>query len=773
MSKDPQHQIQELREQLEYHNYRYYDLDDPEISDSCYDRLIKSLEGLEARYPQYWSAQSPTQKVGGSAVKTFSEVVHALPMLSLGNAFAEGEIENFDRRVRELTDSKATEVEYVAEPKLDGLAVSLRYENGWLVQAATRGDGRNGENVTLNMRKILRGKTRLQGENIPGVVEVRGEIFISRADFGILNKARLKADQKVFVNPRNAAAGGLRQLDPAVTASRRLQLYCYAFGQVDGMPYPETHFSALQKIRNFGLPVTDLYRLVKGVQGCLSYYQEMLELRSTLPFDIDGVVYKVSRIDWQNRLGFTAKAPRWAIAHKFPAQEEMTTVENIELQVGRTGAITPVARLKPVFVGGVTVSNATLHNRREIQSLDVRVGDSVIVRRAGDVIPEVISVEMSARPEESRPFEFPEVCPVCASPVVYEGEGIIARCSGGLVCEAQKKESIKHFASRKAMDIEGLGEKLVDWLVSNRVIADVSDLYRFSIEDIESMYRKKTTTLANFLYSLGIPLVGGKTAEALADKIGSLEGIEQASEDQLVEIADIGPAVASNIVTYFEQPRIREMVDKRRHGASIEELESTYLDKSKWATNLAEALEKSKTTTLARFLYSLGIPLVGETTAETLADSLGTLEQIEQASKDRLQEIPDVGPLVANSIVTFFEQPHNCAVVKNLRDAGVSWPAPEQTAGVGNSVISGKTVVLTGKMSMPRAEAASLLQSMGAKVGSQITKSTDYVIAATDTSSKAVKAVKMGIEILDEQQFLSLINSTGSTADRDGGDLSP
>ena len=684
MPKDPQYQIQELRGKLEYHNHRYYELDDPEIPDSCYDRLFRSLGDLEARYPQYRSAQSPTQKVGGSVAKPFSEVVHAIPMRSLGNAFAEGGIENFDQRVRELTDLKDAEVEYVAEPKIDGLAVSLRYEEGWLAQAATRGDGRAGENVTLNMREILGDRTRLQGENIPDVLEVRGEVFISRADFEALNEDRRQSDQKLFVNPRNAAAGGLRQLDPAVIASRRLQLYCYSFGEVDGMPYPETHDSSLQRIRAFGLPVTD-YRVVKGVRGCLSYYQDMLELRARLPFDIDGVVYKVSRIDWQNRLGFTARAPRWAIAHKFPAQEEMTTVENIELQVGRTGAITPVARLKPVFVGGVTVSSATLHNRREIQRLDVRVRDRVIVRRAGDVIPEVLSVVMSARPSGAEAFAFPQTCPVCASPVVYEGEEIIARCSGGLVCEAQKKQSIKHFASRKAMNIEGLGDKWVDWLLSGKVIADVSDLYRLSIENLESRYLKS----------------------------------------------------------------------------------------SKSAMNLIQAIEKSKTTTLARFLYSLGIPLVGETTAETLAANLGSLERIRQASKDRLQEIPDVGPLVADSVVTFFEQDHNCAGVEKLLDAGVAWPAPEQTAGDGDSVFLGKTVVLTGKMSMPRGVATSLLQSMGAKVGSHITKSTDYVIAATDTSSKAVKAVKMGIEILDEQQFLRLINSTGSAVNRGGGDLSP
>ncbi len=668
MLKDPLYQIQELREKLEYHNHRYYELDDPEIPDSCYDRLMRSLEDLEARYPQYRSDQSPTRKVGGCVAKAFSEVAHSIPMLSLGNAFADAEIESFDRRIRELTGLADAQVEYVAEPKIDGLAVSLRYEKGWLAQAATRGDGRAGENVTLNMRHILGDRTRLQGTDIPDVVEVRGEVFISRADFEALNEARRASDLKLFVNSRNAAAGGLRQLDPAVIAARRLQLYCYSFGEIQGFPHPATHDSSLLRIRAFGLPVTDLYRVVEGVQGCLSYYRDMLGRRPGLPFDIDGVVYKVARIDWQNSLGFTARAPRWAVAHKFPAREEMTTVENIELQVGRTGAVTPVARLKPVFVGGVTVSSATLHNRDEIRRLDVRIGDQIIVRRAGDVIPEVLSVVMSARPAEAEPFVFPKTCPVCASPIVYEGEGIIARCSGGLACEAQKKQSVQHFASRKAMDIEGLGDKWVDWLLAENRIADVSDLYRLSAESLESRYHKN----------------------------------------------------------------------------------------SKSAANLIQAIEKSKTTTLARFLYSLGIPLVGEATAQALADNLGSLERIQQASTERLQEIPDVGPLVANSVMTFFGQGHNLAVVRKLLDAGVSWPAPRPTAGGGDNIFAGKTVVLTGKMNMSRGEATSLLQSLGAKVGSSVTGNTEYVIAATNTSSKAIKAVQLGIEILDERQFLEI-----------------
>ncbi len=681
MLKDPQYQIQELRAKLEYHNHRYYELDDPEISDSCYDRLIRSLENLEERYPQYRSAQSPTRKVGGSVAKPFSEVVHAIPMLSLGNAFSAQEIENFDRRVRELTGLEGAEVEYVAEPKIDGLAISLRYEKGWLTQAATRGDGRAGENVTLNMREVLGDRTRLQGTDIPDVMEVRGEVFISREDFSVLNEARQMSDLKLFVNPRNAAAGGLRQLDPAVAASRRLQLYCYSFGEITGMPYPETHESSLLTLRAFGLPVTDLYRVVTGASGCLAYYQDMLRIRAGLPFDIDGVVYKVSRIDWQNSLGFTSKAPRWAIAHKFPAQEEVTTVENIELQVGRTGAVTPVARLQPVFVGGVTVSSATLHNRSEIQRLDVRVGDRVIVRRAGDVIPEVLSVVMSVRSGEAEPFVFPETCPVCASPILYEGEGIIARCSGGLTCEAQKKQSIKHFVSRKAMDIEGLGDKWVDWLLAGQVIADVSDLYRLTPEKLESRYRKSSRAIMN----------------------------------------------------------------------------------------LIQSIEQSKTTTLARFLYALGIPLVGETIAEVLAVNLGSLERIQQASKEQLQEIPDVGPLAADSVIKFFGHEHNRAVVEKLLDAGVSWPAPaERNVEERDSVFAGKTVVLTGKMNLPRGEATALLQSVGARVGNSITKNTDYLIAATDTSSKAVKAAQMGIEILDERQFLEQVHAPGSLSDPDG-----
>ncbi len=673
MSKTAQQKILKLREQLEYHNYRYHVLDDPEVPDSEYDRLTNQLVALEQRHPEYQSINSPTQKVGGYSSKTFSEVVHAIPMRSLGNAFDTEEIISFDRRVKEIVELENGEVEYVAEPKLDGLAVSLRYENGWLVQAATRGDGKKGENITHNMRMVLSDATQLKtnSNRVPKVLEVRGEVFMSKGDFDALNEKQRGSGQKLFVNPRNAAAGGLRQLDPAVTASRPLSIFCYALGEVVGGEIPGTHLESLKFIKDYGLPVTELVKSVTGVDGCLGYYQELLDSRDKLPFDIDGVVYKVSRMDWQNSLGFTAKAPRWAIAHKFPAQEELTQVESIEIQVGRTGAITPVARLKPVFVGGVTVSNATLHNRDEIRRLDVRKGDSVIVRRAGDVIPEVVSVVKSKRPRRTKAFKFPNTCPVCHSQIVFEGDGVVGRCSGGLFCGAQKKESIKHFASRKAMDIEGLGDKLVEQLVDDKMIDNVADLYGLTMEQVSAL-------------------------ERMAEKS---------------------------------------------------------------AQNLIDAIEKSKNTTLAKFLFGLGIPLVGETTAETLSDNLLTLEAIKQKSSEELQQIPDVGPIVADSVNTFFDQPHNQEVVEKLLKAGVQWPTPEKTVNSGKGFFVGKTVVLTGTLSMSRSEARSLLQSQGAKVVGSVSKKTDYVVVGEEAGSKADKAESLGVTILDESQFLDQINN--------------
>jgi len=667
-SRDAYRKIITLREQLEYHNYRYYILDDPEIPDSEYDRLTRSLEELEAKHPQWPRADSPTKKVGGFVGRSFSPVEHKIPMRSLANAFDRKEIESFDRRVRELLDRERGNITYVAEPKLDGLAVSLRYEEGWLVQAATRGDGKTGENITQNMRQILSGKTRLSGNGVPTVLEVRGEVFMRKDDFLRLNHSQRKHDLKTFANPRNAAAGSLRQLDPAITKSRPLNIYCYSLGEIRNADMPHSHWQSLQWLKSLGLPVSDLVREVEGIEGCLEYHRRILAVRDELPFDIDGVVYKVSRLDWQNHLGHTARAPRWALAHKFPAQEEITVVENIEIQVGRTGAITPVARLTPVFVGGVTVSNATLHNREEIHRLDVRIGDHVIVRRAGDVIPEIVSVVESRRPGDAAEFVFPAICPVCESPIVYEGNGVIARCSGGLFCSAQKKEGIKHFASRRAMDIDGLGDKLVDQMVDDGMIDDVADLYSLNVDQIKSM-------------------------------------------DRMAE---------------------------------------------KSATNLFEALLKSKDTTLPRFLYALGIPLVGETTAETLANHLGDLETVMSTTEEALQNIPDIGPIVAQSLSAFFQLEHNRQVIAKLLRTGISWPKPEKQRQNIHSTFSEKTVVLTGTLNMSRPEAKSLLRSLGAKVTTSVSKKTDYVIVGEDAGSKADKAERLGVTMLNEEEFLSL-----------------
>ncbi len=670
-------QIVALREQLEDHNYRYHALDDPQIPDSEYDRLIAQLAALEKAHPEFASDDSPTRKVGGAVAKTFSEVAHSVPMQSLANAFAREQVERFDQRVRERVEMEQGEIEYVAEVKLDGLAVSLRFENAWLVQAATRGDGRTGENITQNMRPILAGATRLsatQQTAPPEAFEVRGEVYMSKDDFARLNQRQRERGGKTFVNPRNAAAGSLRQLDPAVTAARPLSLCCYALGEVAGAPPPRTHWDTLRWIADLGLPVSEFTRRVTGVKGCLEYYDEMLKRRAELPFDIDGVVYKVSRLDWQDALGHTAKAPRWALAHKFPAQEEMTRVEKIELQVGRTGAITPVARLQPVFVGGVTVSNATLHNRDEIARLDVRVGDHVIVRRAGDVIPEVVGVMKDKRLKKRlRKFVFPERCPVCNSGIVYEEDGVIARCSGGLYCNAQRKEHIKHFASRTAMDIEGLGDKLVEQLIDGKLVRNVADLYALSAAQVE--------------------------------------GLERMAK--------------------------------------------------KSAANLLDALNKSKHTSLARFLYALGIPLVGEATAETLAANLPSIARLKSADEETLQAIPDVGPVVAQSIITFFNEPHNLEVIDQLIKAGVNWPT-SPTVATGNDndngVFAGKTVVLTGALSMPRAEAKQILQSRGAKVTASVSKKTDYLITGQNPGSKADKAEELGVTVLDQARFMEMLD---------------
>ncbi|MCY4147741.1 MAG: NAD-dependent DNA ligase LigA [Gammaproteobacteria bacterium] len=669
-------QIISLREQIEYHSHRYYILDNPEIPDGDFDLLLNELESLELAHPEYAAPDSPTNRVGAPPSRGFSTVTHTTPMKSLGNAFNEQEIQDFDRRVRQLV-ANDNPVDYIAEPKFDGLAVSLCYERGWLVQAATRGDGTQGENITRNMRAVLKDMTLIQGSAVPAKLEVRGEVIMLRKDFDDLNEAQIRSGQKRFANPRNAAAGSLRQLDPAITASRPLRIFCYALGEVSGNLQFKTHADSLEWIRSLGLPVSEQIEAVQGAEGCLEYYNKMLINRDNYPFEMDGVVYKVANLQWQEQLGFTAKAPRWAVAYKFPAQEAITQVEAIDIQVGRTGAITPVARLTPVFVGGVTVSNATLHNRKEIQRLDVRVGDSVIVRRAGDVIPEIVSVIQSKRPDNTVEYAFPEQCPVCDSVIVYPGEEIIARCSGGLYCRAQKVRSIIHFVSRKAMDIDGMGEKMVAQLVSEGLVNTVADLYRLDFETLTK-----------------------------------LEGKAEKS-----------------------------------------------------ASNLLKAIDSSRSTTLARFIYALGIPQVGETTAEILAERFTDLDCLMGAGEAQLVGVPDIGPIVSKDIIAFFDQQHNQEVIQDLLEMGISWfseeiisEAPSEfPMSIEFSPFRDKTVVLTGTLSMTRDQAKSMLKRAGAKVTGSVSKRTDYVIAGEQAGTKAEKARSLEVPLLDEAQFLEML----------------
>jgi DNA ligase (NAD+) len=568
--------VRKLRAEIEFHNARYYQLDAPLISDAEYDRLMAELVAVEREHPELITPDSPTQRVGAPPVKEFAAVWHEVPMLSLENAFSEDDIIAFDRRIHERLQTSAV-IDYVAEPKLDGLAVSLLYEDGVLIRGATRGDGYVGEDVTHNVRVVRSIPFRLQGNGFPPRFEVRGEVFMPKNGFLELNERQRKVGEKLFANPRNAAAGSLRQLDPRVTATRPLSFCAYGFGVFPAERLPETHFELMQSFREWGLPISPELIMVTGVEGCLAYYRSLALRRSSLPYDIDGVVYKVASLRLQERLGFVSRAPRWAIAHKFPPEEAMTRIVGIDVQVGRTGALTPVARLEPVSVGGVTITSATLHNAGEVKRKDVRVGDTVIVRRAGDVIPEVVRVVPELRVPGAMPFRMPEHCPECGAAVESAPGGVMVRCSGGLFCPAQQKESIKHFASRRAMDIEGLGERLVDQLVEKKLVATVADLYRLCIEEVAGLERmgkksaanllaaierSKRTTLARFLFALGIRDVGEVTARALAEHFGSLDALMSAGEEDLMQISDVGPVVARHIHLFFQQPHNREVIRK-------------------------------------------------------------------------------------------------------------------------------------------------------------------------------------------------------------------
>ncbi|MHA7855076.1 NAD-dependent DNA ligase LigA [Marinobacter shengliensis] len=672
VSADIQQRVEQLRAALDDHNYYYYVLDDPRIPDAEYDRLFRELQTLEADYPELATDNSPTRRVGSAAETSFEEITHRLPMLSLDNAFSDDELRDFDRRVR---DRLATEdpVEYVCEPKLDGLAVSLHYEQGVLTRAATRGDGYTGEDITANIRTITSVPLTLRGDDYPDLVEVRGEVYMPKAGFEQLNRRLAEQGEKPFVNPRNAAAGSLRQKKSTVTAKRPLELCAYSMAVTDESLLPETHWESLQRVRGWGFRINPEMRKAKGVEACLEAYQELMAKRDTLPYEIDGIVFKVNRLDLQQQLGFVSRAPRWAIAHKFPAQEELTVIEDVEFQVGRTGAVTPVARLKPVFVGGVTVSNATLHNMDEIRRLDVHIGDTVFIRRAGDVIPQVVKVVPEKRPKGAAEVVLPSQCPVCDSDIVQiEGEAV-ARCSGGLYCPAQRKEAIRHYASRKAMDIEGLGDRLIEVLVDEGMVNTVADLYRLTKFQLSSL-----------------------------DRMG---------------------------------------------------------DKS--AGNLVAAIDRARKPVLWRFLYALGIREVGEATAKSLASHFGTLEAISAADDEALQAVPDVGPIVAGHIRSFFDQPHNQETLQALKDTGVSWQE-EQVVPAEAKPLAGETWVLTGTLSqMTRDQAKEKLEKLGAKVAGSVSKKTACVVAGEAAGSKLTKAEQLGVPVLDEEGLLALLEEHG------------
>ena len=669
-SAAPGAQAAALRAQLEQHNHSYYVLDQPTVSDAEYDRLFRELQALELAFPELLRPDSPTQRVGGAPLAAFNEVRHATPMLSLNNAFEQEEVEAFDRRVAEALGSPL--IEYATEPKYDGLAVSLVYENGLLVSGATRGDGTTGEDVTTNLRTVRSIPLRLHGRHAPASLEVRGEVLMLKADFARLNERQAQLGEKIFANPRNAAAGSLRQLDPRITATRPLTFYAYGTDVAASGLYTR-HSETLDALTQWGFPVTRERRVVIGSAGVLAYFADIGARRSQLPFDIDGVVYKVNLLAAQNTLGFVSRAPRFALAHKFPAEEAETVVEAIEVQVGRTGALTPVARLAPVLVGGVTVTNATLHNEDEVRRKDVHIGDTVVVRRAGDVIPEVVRVVAEKRGADAQPFIMPLQCPVCGSDTSKAEDEVIARCTAGLYCPAQRKQALLHFASRRAIEIEGLGDKLVDQLVDRQLVHTPADLYRLTRE--------------------------------------TLAGLERMAE--------------------------------------------------KSATNLLAAIEKSKQTTLARFIFALGIRTVGESTAQDLARYFGNIEAVMGADDTALQQVPDIGPVVAHSIAGFFGEPHNRSVVQALLDAGVRFEQAAALALDTAGAAYGKTFVLTGALpTLSRDAATQRIRDCGGKVTGSVSKKTDFVVCGADPGSKQVKAVELGIAILDEAGLLNLLGQS-------------
>ena len=697
--------LRSLRDTLNHHNYLYYVLDAPEIPDSEYDKLFRELLELERAFPDLLTRDSPSQRVGATPLREFGEARHVVPMLSLDNAFSEDEVRAFDTRVRERLGDDGP-VAYAAEPKLDGLAINLTYEHGVLSRGATRGDGSVGEDVTPNVRTIASIPLRLQGRGYPAALEVRGEIYMPKKAFEDLNRLQLERGEKPFANPRNAAAGGLRQLDSRLTAARQLEFFAYAWGEVRDGTWPDTHSQTLARWRGWGLRTNPENRVVYGVQGCLEYFRKMSGRRASLPYQIDGVVYKVDRLDWQQRLGFVAHAPRWAVAHKFPAEEASTRIRAVEFQVGRTGTLTPVARLEPVFVGGATVSNATLHNMDEVLRKDVRVGDTVIVRRAGDVIPEIVGVVASARAKDAKPVEVPAKCPVCGAHVEREtrertrqGKTVIEelaawRCTGRLACPAQLAQAILHFAGRRALDIEGLGEKLVEQLIAEKLLRSPADIYALSHAQLAALERmgdksaenllagiakSKSTTLARFVYALGIPEVGEVTAQTLANHFGSLDGLQQTALQYAAALAQARRAADRALIR-----------------------------------NLAN---------------------------------------------NALRQVPDIGPEAAASLAQFFGEPHNQSVIQALRAAGVHWPHGVRR-GAEAGRLQGKSFVLTGTLAgMSREQATERIQALGGKVTGSVSRKTDYLVVGAEPGAKLAEARRLGVRELSEARLLDLLNS--------------
>ncbi|MDR6840890.1 NAD-dependent DNA ligase LigA [Pseudoxanthomonas sacheonensis] len=773
---NPATRATKLRQQLDDASYRYHVLDEPNIPDAEYDRLLRELDELEAAHPELATPDSPTQRVGNAPSSKFAEVRHAIPMLSLGNAFSEAEVRDFVRRIEEKL--KRPVLEFSAEPKLDGLAISLRYEKGRFVQGATRGDGASGEDVTANLRTVKAIPLHLRGKGWPAILEVRGEVYMPRAAFEKYNEQARLHGGKVLANPRNGAAGSLRQLDPRLTAQRPLAFFAYGVGLVEGGALPDTHSATLKQLREWGFPVSSESKVVEGVQGLLDYYGRIGGKRDALAFDIDGVVYKLDDNAGQREMGFVSRAPRWAIAHKFPAQEQSTTVEAIEIQIGRTGAATPVARLKPVQVAGVVVTNATLHNADQIARLDVRVGDTVIVRRAGDVIPEVVNVMLEQRPKGAKPWKMPAACPICGSEIVREEGEAAWRCSGELSCPAQRKEAIRHFASRRAMDVDGLGDRFIEALSDLGYLQSVADLYKLTLEDllemkrraderdgttpetvkagkvatkwaenlIEAVDRSRNTTLERFLFALGIQHVGESTAKALAAWFGDLQVIRHLPWPLFKHVPDVGGEVARSIGHFLDQPGNQQVIDELlARGVKISDAHPP-------TAKLREGLD------VATLLVDLEIPKVTRVRAEQLGNAFGTAQALVDAPAHQFVSagLPSES---ANALATWLEVPDNASLLLRSGDAiGQLLAAVPETEAIVAGPLDGKTVVLTGSLSsMSRDEAGEKLEALGAKVAGSVSKKTSLVVAGEAAGSKLAKAEELGVEVWDEQRLLDFL----------------